>query len=137
MGGKSLGITPLTTSLAPGDYELQVGTAPNLRNIKVNVTAGTSIVQRVEFADQVRPSSSNAGGLRVQTEPTHLPVPVDGQPAAIAGGARQSRPGDHEIGSGPAAASSAGRVDQAARDALVDRVLRRAGEPKALSPPGG
>jgi len=98
MGGKSLGITPLTTVLAPGAYELQVGTAPNLRTIKVNVTAGTSIVQRVEFADQVQAVSSNAGGLRVQTEPTHLPVLVDGEPHGLSPVALDNlEPGDHEI----------------------------------------
>lgn len=98
MAGKSLGNTPLTTSLAPGAYELQVGSAPNVRTIKVNVTAGTSIVQRVEFADQVQATASNAGGLRVQTEPAHLPVLIDGEPHGLSPVALDNlEPGDHEI----------------------------------------
>jgi hypothetical protein len=98
MGGKSLGKTPVTTSLAPGAYELQVGSAPNVRIIKVNVTAGTSIVQRVEFADQVRATATNVGGLRVQTEPAHLPVLVDGEPHGLSPVALDNlQPGDHEI----------------------------------------
>src|SRR4051812_9880765 len=50
LAGKSLGKTPLTTSLAPGTYELQVGAAPTQRLVKVTVTAGLSVLQRVGFA---------------------------------------------------------------------------------------
>jgi hypothetical protein len=97
LAGKSLGKTPLTTSLAPGAYEVQVGTAPEARTLKLNVTAGVSVVQHVEFA-AASGASSASGGLRVQTEPAHLPVTVDG----VARGAApvtidQLTPGEHEI----------------------------------------
>ena len=99
LGGKALGNTPLTTSLAPGTYDLQVGSGPNVRIMKVNVTAGASIVQRVEFAaDQGHAAGSAAGGLRVQTEPTHLLVLVDGEPHGLSPVALDNlEPGDHEI----------------------------------------
>ena len=98
VAGKPLGKTPLTTSLAAGTYDLQVGAPPNARTVKVNVTAGTSIVQRVEFADTAIPASASTGGLHVQTEPSHLPVFVDGtqhgvSPVAI----DQLPPGEHEV----------------------------------------
>ena len=99
MAGKSLGITPLTTSLAPGSYEVQVGTAPDARTLKVNVTAGMSVVQHVEFAGSAGGAGAAAtGGLRVQTEPAHLQVLVDG----VAKGAApvvidQLAPGEHEV----------------------------------------
>jgi hypothetical protein len=98
LAGKTLGKTPLTTSLAPGAYEVQVGTPPEARTLKLNVTAGVTVVQHVEFA--IAPSGAAAafGGLRVQTEPAHLPVTVDG----VARGAApvtidQLTPGEHEI----------------------------------------
>jgi PEGA domain len=98
LAGKSLGKTPLTTSLAPGAYEVQVGTAPDARTLKLNVTAGLSVVQHVEFATTPSSTSAASGGLRVQTEPAHLPVTVDGvargaAPVAI----DQLTPGEHEI----------------------------------------
>jgi hypothetical protein len=97
-GGKPLGKTPLTTSLAPGSYELQVGSAPNMRTIKIVVTAGSSIVQRVEFADPAQAARATTGGLRVQTEPAHLPVLVDGEPHGVSPIAIDNlEPGEHEI----------------------------------------
>jgi len=96
LAGKPLGKTPLTTSLAPGTYDLQVGAAPTQRLVKVTVTAGLSVLQRVEFAEPV--AAASTGGLRVQTEPAHLAVFVDGtahgtSPVAI----DQLQPGEHEV----------------------------------------
>jgi hypothetical protein len=65
LAGKSIGKTPLTTSLAPGAYDVQVGTAPDTRTLKVNVTAGTSVLQHLELAAAAAPAA--LGGLRVQT----------------------------------------------------------------------
>jgi hypothetical protein len=98
LAGKSLGKTPLTTTLAAGSYELQVGAASSARTIKVNVVAGSTVVQHVEFAEAAATSSAATGGLRVQTEPSHLPVFVDGNnhgmsPVAI----DQLQPGEHEV----------------------------------------
>jgi hypothetical protein len=99
MAGKSVGKTPLTTSLAPGSYEVQVGTAPDARTLKVNVAAGMSVVQHVEFASGAGAAGAAAtGGLRVQTEPAHLQVLVDGvakgvSPVVI----DQLVPGEHEV----------------------------------------
>jgi len=98
LAGKSLGKTPLTTTLAAGAYELQVGSEPNVRTVKVNISAGSSLVQRVEFADSLPPPVAATGGLRVQTEPSRLPVFVDGtqrgvSPVAI----EQLQPGEHEV----------------------------------------
>jgi hypothetical protein len=99
MAGKSLGTTPITTSLAPGSYEVQVGTAPDARTLKVNVTAGMSVVQHVEFAGSPGAAGAAAtGGLRVQTDPARLQVLVDGvakgvSPVVI----DQLVPGEHEV----------------------------------------
>ena len=98
LAGKSLGKTPLTTSLVPGSYDLRIGADPASRVVKVNVAAGASIVQRVEFADDSAGTAASTGGLRVQTEPAHLPVFVDGtargtSPVAI----DHLQPGEHEV----------------------------------------
>jgi hypothetical protein len=96
LAGESLGKTPLTASLAPGTYNLQVGAPPTQRIVKVNIAAGTSIVQRIEFAETAPIPST--GGLRIQTEPSRLPVFVDGtargnSPVSI----DQLQPGQHEV----------------------------------------
>ena len=97
--GKSVGKTPLTTSLAPGAYDVQVGAAAAMRVVTVNVTAGTSIVHHVEFARE--PRSGGAGtraGLRVQTEPARLAVIVDGKPRGVSPVALDDlEPGAHEV----------------------------------------
>lgn len=98
MAGKSIGKTPLTTSLAPGTYDVQVGTAPYARTIKVTAATGISTVQRVEFADAAQVVSGPTGGLRVQTEPAHLPVLIDGTPRGVSPVAiDRLQPGEHEI----------------------------------------
>jgi hypothetical protein len=98
LAGKPLGKTPFTTSLAAGSYDLQVGAPPYARTVKVNVAAGVSIVQRVEFADVAIPASAPTGGLHVQTEPSHLPVFVDGSQHGVSPVAIDHlQPGEHEV----------------------------------------
>ena len=98
MAGKSLGKTPLTTSLAPGTYDMQIGAAPYAKTIKVIVAAGTSTVQRVEFADDAQLAGGPTGGLRVQTEPAHLPVLIDGTAHGVSPVAVDKlQPGEHEV----------------------------------------
>jgi len=96
VAGKSLGKTPLTTSLAPGTYELQVGAEPTRRLVKVTVAAGSSVVQRLEFAEPV--AAASTGGLRVQTEPAHLAVFVDGTAHGVSPVSIDQLPtGEHEV----------------------------------------
>jgi hypothetical protein len=71
LAGQSLGKTPITTSLRPGSYDLQVGSAPNARTIALNVVAGTSLVERVEFVAAPQASLGTATGPPIETEPTH------------------------------------------------------------------
>jgi len=97
LAGKSLGKTPLTTTLAAGSYDLQVGSEPSVRTVKITVAAGSSIVQRMEFAD-TSAAPITTGGLRVQTEPAHLPVFVDGTSHGVSPvTVDQLQPGEHEV----------------------------------------
>jgi len=98
LAGRSLGKTPLTATLAPGAYEVQVGSGDAARTIALNVSAGSSIVHQVEFVTGPQPVASSTGGLRIQTEPAHLAVTVDGvargmSPISLDG----VQPGSHEV----------------------------------------
>lgn len=98
IAGKTLGKTPLTTSLTPGTYDVQIGSAAYAKTIKLVVTAGTSTVQRVEFAGDTPLAAAPTGGLRVQTEPPHLPVAIDGTPHGASPVAIDKlQPGEHEV----------------------------------------
>lgn len=73
IGGEPKGRTPLTLTLAPGTYRVQVGGGAQRREIEATLVAGRSLVERLEMA------SAAIGSLRVETEPSGLPVLVDGK----------------------------------------------------------
>ena len=98
LAGRSLGKTPLATTLAPGTYDVQVGSGDAARKISLNVTAGSSVVHQIEFVAGPQPVASTTGGLRIQTEPAHLAISVDGvargvSPIALDG----VQPGSHDV----------------------------------------
>jgi hypothetical protein len=98
LAGRSLGKTPLTATLAPGSYEVQVGSGEAARKIALDVTAGSSVVHQIEFVAGPQPVASSTGGLRIQTEPAHLAISVDGvargvSPISLDG----VQPGSHEV----------------------------------------
>jgi hypothetical protein len=92
--GEEKGITPLTTSLAPGAHivEVRVGRSEP-RVIPVDVKQGVQSSIYVELQ-----SVATVGGLDVRTEPTSAKVTVDGRargntPLVL----RDLAPGDHEV----------------------------------------
>jgi PEGA domain len=98
IAGKTAGKTPVTIALAPGAYDVQLGPAGARRTIKVNITAGSSIVQHVEMPAPADVAAAATGALRIQTEPSKLPVSIDGvergvSPLTVEG----VQPGDHEV----------------------------------------
>ena len=98
IAGKNLGRTPLTLSLAPGTYDMQLGLAEGARTIKVNVAAGTSTVQHVEMAPPQNGSATDEGALRIHTEPSKLPVFVDGVERGVSPlTVEKIEPGDHDV----------------------------------------
>jgi hypothetical protein len=99
LAGKSLGKTPLTTAMAPGSYDLQVGSAGAAKKVTLTVVAGASLVQQIEFAPGVQPAAAGTGGLRILTEPAHLAITVDGVSRGVSPIALDDvQPGSHEIG---------------------------------------
>ena len=98
VGQKSVGHTPTTAALAPGVYDVLLGSGPHARPLQVTVTAGTSVVQHYEMAVSPLAAPATATGLRIQTDPANLPVLFDGvekgkAPVTIA----SVDPGDHEV----------------------------------------
>ena len=76
--GQPAGLTPLTVSLAPASYSIQVGSGAERRDLAVNVIAGSSVCNisscRLRDAEPV----ADRGRLLVQTEPSGQSVTVDG-----------------------------------------------------------
>ena len=83
IAGKDLGRTPVRLDLAPGEYDVQLGAADRGRTVKVSVAARTSTVQHVEMPAAVSAVVATTGGLRIDTEPGHLTVLVDGIPRGV------------------------------------------------------
>ncbi len=98
IAGKTVGKTPVTLALAPGAYDVRLGAAETGRTIKVNVVAGASVVQHVEMPAAADTAAISVGALRIQTEPSKLPVLVDGvergvSPLTVEG----IEAGDHDV----------------------------------------
>lgn len=78
IAGKNVGRTPVSLKLAPGQYDVQLGAADHARTVKVSVAARSATVQHFEMPAIVPAVVATTGGLRIDTEPNHLPVLVDG-----------------------------------------------------------
>jgi hypothetical protein len=76
IGGKVVGVSPVTLSLPAGGYEIQLGRAADARRVSVDLAAGSSVVQHVEMPAAAVATAT--GALRIQTEPSKLPVLIDG-----------------------------------------------------------
>ena len=76
--GRASGLTPLTVSLAPASYTVQVGSGARRRDLTVNVTAGGSVLQHLELPAAASAPVATGGGLLIQTEPSGQTITVDG-----------------------------------------------------------
>ncbi len=98
IAGKTVGRTPMTLPLAPGTYDVLLGSGENTRTIKATIVSGASTVQHVEMPGSADTAAAQLGALRIHTEPSKLPVFIDGiergvSPMTVEGVA----PGDHEV----------------------------------------
>jgi hypothetical protein len=79
IAGAVVGRTPLTISLAPGTYAVQVGTGNARRELTVNMVSRGSVVHQLELAPQAPVAPAKASGsLHVQTDLPRMSVQVDG-----------------------------------------------------------
>ncbi len=79
VAGVSLGTTPLTVSLTPGSYKVQVGSGAQQRDIDVTMAAGATVQHFLDVASApLAVTSSPLGSLQVQTDVPAMAVLVDG-----------------------------------------------------------
>jgi PEGA domain len=97
--GRPAGSTPITLALAPGSYAIRVGDGIQRRDLAINVTAGSSILQFLELprlAD-TPPVVAN-GSLSVQTDPAGQTVLVDDEVKGVSPLTIDSlQPGEHRV----------------------------------------
>ena len=96
LAGKSVGRTPVALSLAAGSYPVQLAGSGLTREFTLEVTSGASIVRQIELPSEA--PAPAAGSLLVQTEPTRLPISIDGvekgmSPLTVSG----LTPGEHQV----------------------------------------
>ena len=75
--GRPSGVTPLTLTLSPAVYAVQIGSGPQRRDLRIEVAAGTAVVQHLEMPAPAA-AATETGSLLVQTEPTGQMVSIDG-----------------------------------------------------------
>jgi PEGA domain len=76
--GRSAGVTPVTLTLTPASYRVQVGEGSQRRDLTVSISAGSTILQHLEIPAPVPTEVATTGALRIQTEPAGQMVNVDG-----------------------------------------------------------
>lgn len=76
--GRQLGVTPLRTELAVGTHEVELRYRSTTRAVTLDVTAGNTIVQRIEWA-----APRVTGRLRIESDPSGAAVAVDGKPRGV------------------------------------------------------
>jgi hypothetical protein len=76
--GQARGMTPLTLTLPPRAYEAIVGSGTDQRVVKTTLTAGATMVQRLELTAGPARTDATDGILRVDTVPPALAIKVDG-----------------------------------------------------------
>lgn len=76
--GRSAGVTPVTLTLTPSSYRVQVGEGSQRRDLTVSISAGSAILQHFEIPAAEPSEVATTGALRIQTEPTGQMVNVDG-----------------------------------------------------------
>ena len=99
VSGKTVGRTPVSLTLAPGVYPVQLAGAGGTRDFSVSLVGGGTVVRNVDMPVPPSPEAMDTvGSLAVQTEPDRLPVLVDGvergvSPLTLSG----LKPGEHLV----------------------------------------
>lgn len=92
------GVTPLTLTLAPASYSVQVGAGAQRRDLTVTVTAGSSVLQHLELPAIAAPVTATFGALRVQTDPPGQAVTIDGVDRGVSPVTVEALPsGEHRV----------------------------------------
>ena len=79
MNGQERGVTPLSLTLNPGDYTIEVANGGLSRAVPVTVAAGTRSSQHVVFGGDTKAS----GALQITSQPAGARVSVDDVPRGV------------------------------------------------------
>ena len=101
ISGKTVGRTPVSMVLPPGSYPVKLAGAGGERDFTVDLTRGATVVRHVDMPEVPPPTATTGsalGSLLIQTEPSRLPVLVDGvekgkSPLSVT----DVSPGEHQI----------------------------------------
>ncbi len=99
VNGQPSGVTPLTLTLAPASYLVQIGDGAQRRELAVNLAAGSSILQHLELpVAAAAEAAPTTGALLIQTEPSGQTVTVDGVERGVSPLTVESlEAGDHAV----------------------------------------
>ncbi len=98
VSGKTVGRTPVSLTLAPGVYPVQLAGTTGKRDFNVALVGGASVVRNIDMPVAAIVADDTAGSLAIQTDPDKLPVVVDGvergmSPLTLSG----LQPGEHLV----------------------------------------
>lgn len=99
VAGTPMGRTPLTLSLAPGVYKVQIGSGAQVRDIDVTIASGASVQHFLDVAPAAPATvTASLGALQIQTDGPSMAVAVDGvergqSPLTIG----DLAPGEHQV----------------------------------------
>jgi hypothetical protein len=141
VSGKTVGRTPVSLTLAPGVYPVQLAGAGGKRDFNVSLAGGASVIRNVDMPTVVAPDAGDTlGSLAIQTDPDRLPVTVDGvergvSPLTLSG----LKPGAHQVAVRTSGTTVRRTVTVVAneRTVLLLSPSERAAAPAAASPGAG
>ena len=98
VSGRTVGRTPVSLTLPPGVYAVQLAGVGGKREFSVTLSGGVSVVRNIDLAAPTAADDDGLGSLVVQTDPDRLPVVVDGaergaSPLTLSG----LTPGEHLV----------------------------------------
>jgi hypothetical protein len=101
ISGKTVGRTPVSMVLPPGSYPVKLAGAGGDRDFTVDLARGASVVRHVDMPEVPPPTATTGsafGSLLIRTEPSRLPVLLDGvekgrSPLTVT----DVSPGEHQI----------------------------------------
>jgi hypothetical protein len=141
VSGRTVGRTPVSLTLAPGVYPVQLAGGGGKRDFNVTLAGGASVVRNVDMpASPATDADDTLGSLAIQTEPDRLPVLVDGvergvSPLTLTG----LKPGEHLVAVRASGTTLRRTVTVVARErtVLVVSPSERATPPTAAAGAGG
>jgi hypothetical protein len=141
VSGKTVGRTPVSLTLTPGVYPVQLAGPTGKREFNVALAGGASVTRQFDLPAAPTPAADDtSGSLVVQTDPDKLTVVVDGaergtSPLTLTG----LKPGEHQVAVRAAGSTLRRTVTVVAneRTVLLVSPTERAAPPPPAAAAGG